>query len=886
MEDTRLEKSIFRFILRYSRRDQIYLTFLTVLMFPILYAALELPKIIINQAIGGTEFPREVFGFSFDQIPFLWLLSFMFLGLIALYGGLKYYVSVYRGKLGERMLRRLRYQLYGRVLRFPLPHFKKVGSGEIIPMITAEVEPLGEFIGDALALPIMQAGTLATYMVFIFIQDFWLGLAAIALYPFQMYLIPKLQRRVNLLNKERVKIVRKLSDRIGESVLGAQEIHASDGSRLLRADVSNRLNTIFEIRYEMFRRKFFIKFLNNFLGQLTPFFFYAVGGYFVIQQELSFGALVAVIAAYKDLASPWKELLQFYQKMEDVRIKYEQVVEQFEPAGMLDEKLQTDLDESAVPVDGPIVASNVQLSEDGRIFQIDNATFTIEPGESVAIVGPSGSGKDELAQLMARLLINTGGSLQLGSERFSDLPETYTGQRIGYVGANAFLFSATVYENLTLGLKHRPVVALDYADDAADERKTFMAEADITGNTIDDVHADWIDYAAAGVDDQAGLTKRIEDVLRQVDLDRDIYVFGLRGTIDPDEQPKLAEKFLEARHTLRDRLNEPAIRQLVEPFDMDRYNTNASLAENLLFGTPKGEAFDLSSLADNPYVMEILDREGLTDDLLKIGYQVAETMVELFADLPAGHEFFSQYSFISSDDLPDVQATVGRTSIDQLDQLRDEERSRLLSLPFFLIERRHRLDLIDSDMKERILKARRAFAENLPEESQGAIEFFRNDQYNAAASIQDNILFGKIAYGQAQAEDKIRELIGSTIEALELRDEVIEAGLNYECGIGGGRLTSQQRQKLAIARCLLKRPDWLIVNEATASLDSAAQTKILENVIAERKEKSLIWVVHRAGLAKNFEKLIVMSGGRIAEQGTYQDLAKDGTAFQKLAAGD
>ena len=53
----------------------------------------------------------------------------------------------------------------------------------------------------------------------------------------------------------------------------------------------------------------------------------------MIHGDLSFGALVAVLAAYKDMASPWKELLDFYQQKEDSRIKYEQIVEQFQPAG-------------------------------------------------------------------------------------------------------------------------------------------------------------------------------------------------------------------------------------------------------------------------------------------------------------------------------------------------------------------------------------------------------------------------------------------------------------------------------------------------------------------------------------------------------------------------
>ena len=146
-------------------------------------------------------------------------------------------------------------------------------------------------------------------MVFIFNQDLWLGLAAIALYPPQVYLIPRLQRKINLLSKDRVQTARQLSDRIGESVAGFAEIRGNDTLQLERADISHRLGKIYAIRYDIYKRKFFVKFLNNFLAQITPFFFYSVGGYLVIKGSLSLGALVAVLAAYKDILNPWKELL-------------------------------------------------------------------------------------------------------------------------------------------------------------------------------------------------------------------------------------------------------------------------------------------------------------------------------------------------------------------------------------------------------------------------------------------------------------------------------------------------------------------------------------------------------------------------------------------------
>src|SRR3546814_1437401 len=126
-------------------------------------------------------------------------------------------------------------------------------------LITAEVEPVGGFIGDAFAQPIFQGGTLLVYIGFIFAQDPILGAAAIALYPFQGWLIPRLQRKVNQLGKQRVRTMRQISDKIGESVGGIQDIHANDEAHWPLADIANRYGDIYDIRFEIYQRKFFIK---------------------------------------------------------------------------------------------------------------------------------------------------------------------------------------------------------------------------------------------------------------------------------------------------------------------------------------------------------------------------------------------------------------------------------------------------------------------------------------------------------------------------------------------------------------------------------------------------------------------------------------------------
>ncbi|MCH7710078.1 MAG: ABC transporter ATP-binding protein, partial [Proteobacteria bacterium] len=182
----------------------------------------------------------------------------------------------------------------------------------------------------------------------------------------------------------------------------------------------------------------------------------------------------------------------------------------------------------------------------------------------------------------------------------------------------------------------------------------------------------------------------------------------------------------------------------------------------------------------------------------------------------------------------------------------------------------------------RLLTARRTFAAELPAALESSVEFFDAGKYNAAASLQDNILFGKVAYGQALSAERVGAMISEVVDQLGLRDEVMEVGLDYEVGIGGARLGIAQRQSLAIARSLLKRPDLMIVNEALTVLDDAVQTRILRNLIAEMKGRGLIFVSPRAKLAKDFGRVVVMESGKIVEQGTFTELDREGTRLSEL----
>lgn len=882
-----MQRTIFGFIRRYSWRQQLVILVMTVLSLPFLYASLDLPKQIINDALGRPE-GGVIVGYELDQMGYLMVLCGLFLLLVFINGAFKYAINVYKGVVAERMLRRLRYMLYGQTLRFPLPHFRRLSQGELVQMINAEVEPLGGYVGEALAAPAFQGGTLLTILTFMFMQDPILGLAAIALYPLQIYLIPKLQRRVNELGKQRVRRVRRLAERISETAQGVRDIRANDTSQYERAVFSRELGRVFDIRFRIYKLKFLIKFINNFLAQLGPFFFFSIGGYLVIQGDLTIGALVAVVGAHKDLSAPWKELLTHYQLFMDVRIKYEQVIAQFDIPGVIPEERQTADPPGDVSLQGTWQARSLTIADEEEEVQLEGVVFQLDMPQHVAIVGESGSGKEELCLVLANLLDPSRGRLLVNDRPLNELADSLTGRRMAYVGSPSAIMNGSIRHNLLYGLMHRPThVGTPTEADApetAEERERRLHENRLSGNSPYDSDDDWLDYAAAGLGDgEAERRAAIIESLRLVRLDRDVYAMGLKSSIDRTSNGDLASALLEARRAMRQRLDDDRdLARLVERFDPGRYNTNATIAENLLFGTPIGNVFNLDNLAEQPFVRSLLDKTGLTTELLSVGYKLAATMVEIFAELPPDHEYFRQFSFIDAEELPSYRVLLNRADQSRLEALSADDRQRLLALPFKLIPARHRLGLVEEDLQDKLLEARKVFRRDLPPELEAHVAFFDPDAYNEAASIQDNILFGKVAYGQAQAEARIAELIGEVLEAQGLIERVTEVGLSCPAGSGGSRLSPVQRQKLALARALMKRPEIFVFDDPLASFDSREQVLVRDALLEYLAGKGVFWALQNPAWARHFDQVLVLDGGRLAENGTFAELSGRGGALQHL----
>jgi len=893
-----MEHNLFKYVWRHSRPEQLVILFLVVIAMPFYFLSLDLPKQIVNSGIQGQGFsaeeptqtyfevylplgetitgaPIKLFGgFDFHQETLLIVLSFIFLTLVIINGLFKFTINTRKGRMGERLLRRLRYELSDRVLRFPLPHLRRMKQAEVATMIKDEVEPLGGFIGDAFVQPAFLGGQALTALAFIMVQSFWLGLISLAIVLIQTWLIPRLRRKLLILGKERQLAARALAGRIGEVMDGAVEMHVNDTSNWERADLVSRLGHIFKIRFEIYQRKFFIKFLNNLLSQMTPFIFYLVGGLLALAGELDIGALVAVIAAYKDLPGPIKELIDWDQQRLDVTIKYEQVIQQFEPGEIIEPESQGVTTEAVPALSGILQANGVTIVEDDGTRRLEGVSFSMPLDRHLAIVGGNTSGKERLATALAGLEPLTSGSLKLGEQDLPQLPEKVAGRRIAYVASDAYHFAGSVRDALLYGLRHAPYrEVMDPVGEA--ERRFNDSEAKRAGNPVLPLNYDWVDRTPLGGEDESAERKALIAVLEAVELERDVFRFGLNGTIDPTHDEAAAKRLLDARKLFAQRLNEQDKGELVDHFDPDSYNRNANVAENLLFGTPTESGVTSLDLLHRAEVQTVLEESGLKKTLSWMGLEIARTMIELFADLPPDNPLFEQFSFISADDLEEFQAIVQRAERSGLDNIDEADQAMLLRPTYNYVEARHRLGLVDDTLEEQILEARGKIRKLREEGQLDGLEPFDPEAYSAAASILVNVLFGRVVYGQAEAETQVRNLVVSILDELDLRETVIAVGFNADVGIGGKRLTNAQRQQLAIARALLKQADLVVVNDAVGAMDVATQDRLLALVRKARAGKGLIWCMSRLEGAEGFDQVILLEEGRVTANGTFDEVKGD-----------
>ncbi|MEM7521067.1 MAG: ABC transporter transmembrane domain-containing protein [Pseudomonadota bacterium] len=840
---------------------------MTITLFPLLYLTLELPKRIINDAIGAGG-SVTAFGYEFSQITFLMILCGLFLLSVFGHGIMKMRINTMKGVLAERLLRRLRYTLIARILRFPAPYFERTSQGELVSMVTSESEPMGGLMGDAVAQPVLQAGQMLTILTFLFLQSVAFGLAACALIPLQAWLIPRLQKQINLLNKKRVIQLRALASEIGEGAMGASTLRTNGGWRFRMALISDRLGRLFTIRFEIFQKKFFMKFINNFIGQLTPFFFYSIGGYLAIQGEITVGALVAALAAYKDLSSPWKELLAYYNQSQDMALRWETITERFAPNGMIDSAL-FEADAGQTPtLDGDIVLTNVSVQDGDGNPVLEDITATFPPAATIAIAAASEEDRRALSEVLMRELIPSAGHVKVADAALADLHQGVIAKRFGYASSRPVMFMGSFGENIALPLKLVPV--------ADGDGETDLRESARAGNSTDPAAAEWID-PEAGVD-AADLRDWWLELIKGMEIDRALFVRGIDQRFDVTTHSDLAQALVSLRSTVAEQIEKAGLGDHVHFFDRGSYNPALPVVENLVFATPDMKV-TADTLQEQGDFLSLLAELELESELLSLAMDLVDVLRQIFGVDGTDHPLFRKLG---------VDANTFEAAVMLRDRKRGQEdlsvsdKASLLSVTFAMSAEKLG-SAFPEGITERILEMRRAHGPALQESLSGVFTPISETAPISGLTVLENALFGKLAEASAAKGEDVRRVVVDALYEAKLDGLVLDLIFAMPLTLGGSNLPTALTETLAISRATIKRPQLLILDQVLASFDAQTREDLHAKLRKLLPKATILRLEPRFEDAAVFDQKFVLQQGRITSLESETEVDEDSTVSADLS---
>ena len=268
--------------------------------------------------------------------------------------------------------------------------------------------------------------------------------------------------------------------------------------------------------------------------------------------------------------------------------------------------------------------------------------------------------------------------------------------------------------------------------------------------------------------------------------------------------------------------------------------------------------------------------------LMQTGAELATRTVDILKDVPSPDAMFFEQTPIAMEEFETYRELTGRLTRVRLHKLAPEDERLLLTLALRFTPGRHTVVNLSNILEGLLLQGRAMFAERIATDFPGAVTFFRREHYLYSMTVMDNILFGRVKTSNPKVLDQIQKTIVSLLIEEDMLERVLEIGLDFPVGSMGDRLSGGQRQKVALARAFLKEPPMLILDEATAALDNASQSRIQNLLESKWKGHStVISVVHRLDTIKNYDKVAVMKAGRIIEAGSYTELmGKKGMLYE------
>lgn len=405
-------------------------------------------------------------GFSDDDPAVLnealmWLGVMILLLTIGTFG--RYFLVTW---LGERVVADLRRAVYARVLQFSPAFFETRPTGEVLSRLSADAEVIQTVIGSAASVAMRNFLLMIGGLVLMAVSSpSLMGATALAI-PVVIAPIVFFGRRVRKLSRENQDRIAAVAGHVEESVNGIRIVQAFAQEDADLARFTGRLETAFGSAVRRIRARSWLTAVVILLVFGAVGLVLWMGGHMVLRGEMSAGELSAFVfyavvtaAGVGALSEVWGDLQRAAGATERL-------------AGLLAEEPEIKAPAApvapATPVQGRVGFQDVAFAYPSRPDQpaLENVSFAVEPGETVALVGPSGAGKTTIFQLLLRFYDPQTGRIEVDGVDIDAMDPRALRQNFGFVPQEPAIFSASVAENIRFG---RP--------DASDAEVRAAAEA-------------------------------------------------------------------------------------------------------------------------------------------------------------------------------------------------------------------------------------------------------------------------------------------------------------------------------------------------------------------------------------------------------------------------
>ncbi|WP_371401960.1 ABC transporter ATP-binding protein/permease [Kribbella sp. NBC_00662] len=372
----------------------------------------------------------------------------------------------FSARIGEGLIFDLRTRVFTHVQRMPIAFFTRTQTGALVSRLNNDV------IGAQQAFTSTLSGVVSNVISLILVVGAMLALSwqltVVAILMLPIFLIPAriLGRRLAAMTREQMNLNAEMSTAMTErfSVGGALLVTLFGKPQLETADFGERAGRVRDlgIRIAMLGRVFFTAL--TLVAALATALVYGVGGNLAVRQTLTIGTLLALVALLGRLYGPLTALSNIRVDVMTALISFERVFEVLDLEPMIkDAPDAVDLPDDAASVEFDHVAFAYPTAEqvslasleavavlDKRVSApvLEDVSFAIQPGQMVALVGPSGAGKTTITNLVARLYDVAGGAVRVGGKDVRDVTLQSLHDTIGYVTQDAHMFHDTIRANL------------------------------------------------------------------------------------------------------------------------------------------------------------------------------------------------------------------------------------------------------------------------------------------------------------------------------------------------------------------------------------------------------------------------------------------------------